>query len=104
MYVFIFCLILTENEGEYELVECKKPGEIDVPDYDDTGPPDEDGVEINIPALVVNDDFTMVEGAAICMYLADTYGRFLPDQEHKAQYYRYINRISTLKYTINANE
>jgi len=40
------------------------------------------------PSLVVNDEFTMIEGAAICMYLADLYGQFLPENEHRAEYYR----------------
>ena len=65
------------------MVEYRHPGaEDNIPDYDDTGPPDV------VPAVIVNDDFTMIEGAAICMYLADTYNQFLPDQEHKAEYYR----------------
>ena len=41
-----------------------------------------------LPTVVVNDEFTMIEGAAICMYLADLYGQFLPEEEHKAEYYR----------------
>ena len=41
-----------------------------------------------VPALVVNDDFSMMEGAAICMYLADTYGQFQPPVDRKAEYYR----------------
>jgi hypothetical protein len=43
----------------------------------------------SLPAVVVNDEFTMIEGAAICMYLADLYGQFLPEAEHKAEYYRF---------------
>ena len=39
--------------------------------------------------LVVDDDFTMLEGAAMCMYLADSYGRFLPGKNQRAEYYRY---------------
>ena len=41
------------------------------------------------PSLIVNDEFTMIEGAAICMYLADLYGLFLPEDEHRAEYYRF---------------
>ena len=41
-----------------------------------------------VPALVVNDDFSMIEGAAICMYLADMYGQFQPPPDRKAEYYR----------------
>lgn len=44
-------------------------------------------------ALVVDDDFTMLEGTAMCMFLADKYGRFLPKQHQKAEYYRYILSI-----------
>ena len=40
-------------------------------------------------SIIVNDEFTMIEGAAICMYLADLYGQFLPDAEHRAEYYRF---------------
>ena len=54
----------------------------DVTDYDNSGLPN------FVPALVVNDDFTMIEGAAICMYLADMYGQFLPPPEYKSEYYR----------------
>ena len=43
----------------------------------------------SMPALVVNDDFTMIEGAALCMYLADLYQQFLPQPDYKAEYYRY---------------
>ena len=89
--------MLPEGADDFELVEYKKDS-IEVPDYDDTGPPED---EINIPALVVNDDFTMVEGAAICLYLADSYGRFLPDQEHKAEYYRYWILDSQSTYLFN---
>ncbi len=45
----------------------------------------------SIPALILNDEFTMIEGAAICMYLADLYGRFLPEEENKAEYYRLVH-------------
>ena len=43
-----------------------------------------------MPAMVVNDDFTMIEGAALCMYLADLYEQFLPTPDYKAEYYRYV--------------
>ena len=46
-----------------------------------------------MPAMIINDDFTMIEGAAICMYLADTYERFLPLAQYKAEYYRYSSRL-----------
>ena len=42
-----------------------------------------------LPAIVVNDDFTMIEGAALCMYLADLYEQFLPEPDFKAEYYRW---------------
>jgi len=42
------------------------------------------------PQITVNDEFTMIEGAAICMYLADLYGQFLPDVQHRAEYYSWI--------------
>ena len=45
------------------------------------------------PAMIINDDFTMIEGAAICLYLADTYERFLPIPQFKAEYYRYNSYI-----------
>ena len=43
-----------------------------------------------IPATVTNDEFSMLEGAAICMYLADLYGRFLPEPQYKSEYYRWV--------------
>ena len=42
-----------------------------------------------MPSVVINDEFTMIEGAAICMYLADLYGQFVPTSEHRAEYYRF---------------
>lgn len=42
----------------------------------------------SLPAFIVNDEFTMIEGTAMCLYLADLYQQFLPHPEHKAEYYR----------------
>jgi len=74
-----------EDEEGFELVKPSADSMSTVPDYDDTASPHD-----LFPALVVNDEFTMIEGAAICMYLADTYGQFLPDADHKAEYYSWI--------------
>ncbi len=82
----------TDHEAASKVVEYKRKMNEDdsdfdedyFPDYDDPGPP---GM---LPALVVNDDFTMIEGTAICLYLADLYKQFLPDPEHKAEYYRSV--------------
>ena len=50
---------------------------------------DSDSGYNTVPATVVNNDFTMIEGAALCLYLADMYQQFQPPPEHKAEYYRY---------------
>ena len=42
----------------------------------------------NIPSMVTSNGEMMVEGAAICLYLARLYGRCLPDQESEADYYK----------------
>ncbi|XP_077980770.1 glutathione S-transferase GstA-like [Glandiceps talaboti] len=43
-----------------------------------------------LPALVVNDDYTVLESGAICMYLADVYGRLVPSRFDRKEYYNWI--------------
>ena len=79
------------SEAAYQVVEYKRKFMDDDSDFDEDYMPDypEDFDQSGmLPALVVNDDFTMIEGTAICLYLADLYKQFLPDQENKAEYYR----------------
>ncbi len=41
-----------------------------------------------VPALVTSEGDIMIEGAAICLYLAQLYEKLLPDLQHEAQYYK----------------
>lgn len=68
------------------LEDCKLvlPGQQTMPEGDDIT----DYEAESMPALVVNDEFTMIEGAAICLYLADMYENLLPELEYKVEYYR----------------
>lgn len=70
------------------LEDCKLvlPGQQTMPEGDDIT----DYEAESMPALVVNDEFTMIEGAAICLYLADMYENLLPELEYKVEYYRWI--------------
>ncbi|XP_069123463.1 glutathione S-transferase GstA-like isoform X1 [Argopecten irradians] len=43
-----------------------------------------------IPALVLEDGRTIIESGAICLYLADRYGRLLPEKQWTAEYYNWI--------------
>lgn len=42
-----------------------------------------------VPALVTSDGATMIEGAAIILYLADLYQQLLPSLSETSHYYRY---------------
>ena len=75
----------------------------DLPDYPDSAydsPTAGGGRTSILPAVIVNDEFTMIEGAAICMYLADLYGHFLPENQYKAEYYRCLHVYSVCQYRI----
>ena len=43
-----------------------------------------------VPSMVLPDGTHMIESAAICMYIADKYGRMLPEPEKEPIYYRYF--------------
>ncbi|XP_002733258.1 glutathione S-transferase GstA-like [Saccoglossus kowalevskii] len=43
-----------------------------------------------LPALVVDDNHTILESAAICMYLADLYGQLVPNRYARREYYNWI--------------
>ena len=43
-----------------------------------------------VPSMVLADGTHMIESAAICMYIADKYGKMLPEPEKEPIYYRYI--------------
>lgn len=89
---------LLRQENDYQVVEYN-PHHISREDFNldllsgddqsDYGSQDR-SMTPSISACVVNDEFTLIEGAAICMYLADLYGQFLPDSEHRAEYYSWI--------------
>ena len=40
-----------------------------------------------VPGLVIEGEPTMMESGAICLYLADTYGRLTPDPKDRKDYY-----------------
>ena len=42
-----------------------------------------------VPSMVLPDGTHMVESAAICMYIADKYGKMLPEPDKEPVYYRY---------------
>lgn len=44
----------------------------------------------SLPGGVIDDDFTMIESAALCLYLADLYGRLVAEPQHRAEYYSWI--------------
>ena len=41
-----------------------------------------------IPALITSAGIIMTESAAICMYLAQIYDKFLPDKQNEVTYYK----------------
>ena len=44
-----------------------------------------------IPAMVTSEGTLMTESAAICLYLAQIYGKFLPDAGNEPAYYKYVS-------------
>ena len=53
-----------------------------------------------IPAVVTSEGTLMTESAAICLYLAQIYGKYLPDERNEPTYYKYI-RFYTFASTQN---
>ncbi|XP_041363254.1 glutathione S-transferase 1-like [Gigantopelta aegis] len=43
-----------------------------------------------VPALVIEGETTLLESGAICLYLADKYGRLAPDLKDRKDYYDWI--------------
>ncbi|XP_041363055.1 uncharacterized protein LOC121378796 [Gigantopelta aegis] len=43
-----------------------------------------------IPALVIEGETIMLESTSICLFLADKYGKLLPDSKYKHDYYDWI--------------
>ncbi|XP_070579603.1 glutathione S-transferase GstA-like [Ptychodera flava] len=43
-----------------------------------------------LPGLVVDDKFTILESGAICLYLADLYGKLVPMRFDRKEYYNWI--------------
>ncbi|KAL3875735.1 hypothetical protein ACJMK2_033656 [Sinanodonta woodiana] len=43
-----------------------------------------------IPAMKLDDETVIIESGAICLYLADLYGRLVPDLSQKHNYYNFV--------------
>ncbi|XP_067671240.1 glutathione S-transferase D7-like [Haliotis asinina] len=43
-----------------------------------------------IPALTIPGDIPILESGAICMYLADKYGKLLPEPQYRQDYYNFL--------------
>ena len=41
-----------------------------------------------VPAMVTSEGEVMIESAAICLHLAQIYGKCLPDEKNETLYYR----------------
>ena len=83
------CVWLVSELGIQDSVEIIK---IDLQSQDVLGYRDSVHPHATLPALQLKDGFVMLESAAICLYLAESFhdpeGQdLLPDEEHAAHYY-----------------
>lgn len=51
-----------------------------------------------VPAMVTSDGEIIIESAAICLYLAQLYGKCLPDEQNEANYFRFEVTINFENY------
>ncbi len=78
-----------------EISEMKATDDFEVIEYNPYTATEEERSEYKkvnpddtVPALVTSEGDVMIDSDAICLYLANLYGKLLPDLHNEAQFYK----------------